>query len=610
MQLAGHQLRNSFSCALAALAFAAAPEAIAQGVFASGESGLAVKASLIDRQGREVERVGANEDFRIVLTFTDALRKTPAAKLKPAAWVRRVAPGSPSCANAAWIVRATGAISANDIPLERSYLVSLGGDGAESDDRLRVVDLDHRLKSADQISVAPLGGRAGSFIVHPVLPRAFVTRPATGDVLAVDLPWGKASRFAQGLTHPVLIAPFGDHIVVADGADGGRLVEFDATGAQLGTVALTSGIATLVASNKDTVVAAANDGSAVVIAAGDAAPRRLPAGSLSGAMAAGGGVIASAGPQQAIRLRWLDDLDRTIAVPVGMAVDGLFVRDDGRYLIAWSAQEPKAVILDIARARVVSTIRTDDIVDEAAASGSAIFLTHRTSSTVTVIDLAPLSSPEAAPVERRVRLPLPDTPQKERGPGRIATSPATASVLTVRPGSNVAYTIAAGGGLSDAPMAAVTIRGDQPRMISRFDQRLYETSTGRFEANLRLAKGGAYEVVSTTGAGGTTMCAGFSVDGPGSDEPPPIALRVVSAPPVAKVPGTLMLTLDNWTHRTESLMIRVDDLAFGWSARVAAKPDKDASMALPLTFPREGRYAVWVEASDGRIAPAVVDVKR
>ena len=71
------------------------------------------------------------------------------------------------------------------------------------------------------------------------------------------------------------------------------VVEFDATGAQLGTVALTSGIATLVASNKDTVVAAANDGSAVVIAAGDAAPRRLPAGSLSGAMAAGGGVTAA-----------------------------------------------------------------------------------------------------------------------------------------------------------------------------------------------------------------------------------------------------------------------------------------------------------------------------
>src|SRR5690606_8908437 len=101
----------------------------------------------------------------------------------------RVAPGSPGCANAAWMARATGAISADDIPLERSYLVSLGGDDAESE-RLRVVDLDHRLKSADQLSVTPLGGRAESFIVHPVLPRAFVARPTVGDVLAVDLPWG------------------------------------------------------------------------------------------------------------------------------------------------------------------------------------------------------------------------------------------------------------------------------------------------------------------------------------------------------------------------------------------------------------------------------------
>jgi hypothetical protein len=101
------------------------------------------------------------------------------------------------------------------------------------------------------------------------------------------------------------------------------------------------------------------------------------------------------------------------------------------------------------------------------------------------------------------------------------------------------------------------------------------------------------------------MCAGFFVDGPGADEPPPATLRVVGAPPAAKVPGTRALALDNWTHRPKSLVIRIDDLAFGWSARIAAKPDGDSAVMLPLTFPREGRYAVSVEAADGRIAPAV-----
>lgn len=593
------------------VALAATPKAMAQGVFASGASGVAVTASLIDHEGRTVERVGAHEDFRIVLSFTDALQKTPAANLKPAAWVRRVAPGRPSCANAAWIARATGAISVDDIPLERSYLVSVGSaDGSGNHDTLRVIDLDHRLKSADQISVTPLGGHTDDFMVHPALPRAFIAQQATGDILAVDLPWGRASRFAHGLTRPTMIAPLGNHIVVADHGGGGRLIRFDAAGAQLATISIASGIAALARPNNDTIAAAAKDGSAIVIASGDTAPRRLAAGSLNGAVAAGGGVIASAGPRQEVLLRWLDDLDRAVPVPVGIAIDGLFLRDDGRYLVAWSAREPKAVIVDVARSRVAGVVRTDDLVDEAAAAGSAIFLTHRTSPTVIVIDLASLASPEAAIAERRVRLPLVAGENREQSRSRIAVSPATAGMLTVRPGSNVAYAIAAGGGLSDAPMAAIAIRGDQPRMIARFDQRMVETSTGRFEANLRLSKGGAYEVVSTTGAGGTTACAGFSVDGPGADEPPPAALRVVSAPPQAKVSGTLALALDNWPRALPGgLVIRIDDLAFGWSARVAAKPGPDSAMTLPFTFPREGRYAVSVETAGGRIAPAVVDVK-
>ncbi|ABA05889.1 hypothetical protein Nwi_2636 [Nitrobacter winogradskyi Nb-255] len=157
-----------------------------------------------------------------------------------------------------------------------------------------------------------------------------------------------------------------------------------------------------------------------MIAAGDTAQRRLAAGSLNGPVAAGDGVIASAGPRQDVLLRWLDDLDRAVPVPVGIAIDGLFVRDDGRYLVAWSAREPEAVIVDVARSRVAGGVRTDDIVDEAASAGSAIFLTHRTSPTVIAIDLAPLSSREATFAERRVRLPLIAGANREHSRSRVA----------------------------------------------------------------------------------------------------------------------------------------------------------------------------------------------
>lgn len=601
-------------CGLGAM-LAVITTAAAQGVFARGDGGLVATAALLDDQGRPADRVRANADFRIVLAFREALQDKPAANLKPAAWVRRRAPGSPSCANAAWIVRATGAISSNDIPLERSYLVSVGNAGHhDTEDRLRVVDLDYRLKSADQISVTPLGGRVRDFFVHPLLPRAFALREESGDILAVDLPWGGRSRFADGLQRPSMMAPLGADIVVADHADHdavgeGRLVRLDATGARRAIHSLSSAVVALVRPNADTVMASGEDGAGLLLGARDAPVRRLPARSLIPPLAANGNVVASTGPRQDILVRWLDDLDRTLSIPVGLTPDGLFVRHDGRYVVAWSTRQSGAVIVDVARARVVATVTTDAVVDEVAAAGSAIFLTHRGASTVTVVDMAPMAD-AAAPVTRRVRLPVPDDREIEAGRGRVAVSAAMASILTVRPGSNVAFAVAAGGGLSDAPMATVTIRGDLPRMIARFDRRLMETSAGRFEANLRLAAGGTYEIVSTTGVGGTTLCSGFVVDGPGAGDDLPAALRMTGPAPQAGVPATLALSLDNrpgWL-RTDLLFIRVDDLAFGWSRRVAATLADESDISLPLTFPKEGRYAISVEAAAGRIAPLVVDV--
>ena len=167
------------------------------------------------------------------------------------------------------------------IPLERSYLVSVGNAGPhERDDRLRVVDLDYRLKSADQLSVTPLGGRADAFIVHRILPRAFVVRESAGDILAVDLPWGSVSRVAEGLARPSMLAPLGADVAVADRTDGGRLIRYDGGGARVAELSFTSEVAALAQPTGETLIAVALDGSGALLGARDAAARRLPPGKL------------------------------------------------------------------------------------------------------------------------------------------------------------------------------------------------------------------------------------------------------------------------------------------------------------------------------------------
>jgi len=601
-------------CSLLAAAAMPHPAALAQGGgFASGGSGLVVKAGIVDAADAPLERAVAGADFKVVLNFTEALQGRPAAGLKPVTWVRRIAPGGTSCTNAAWIVRATGAIASDDIALERSFLVAVGADAvaaSSAEDRLRILDLDHRLKSANQLSVTPLGGPILALLVHPTSPRAFVLRAGADDVVAVDLPWGGLQLVAAGFDRPHLLSTLGGNLVVADRRDGGRLVEVDPAGIVRAQTATGSQVRTLAKPADDTLLGVLADGSALLLGPGEKATKRFAPGSFPGSVAAGGGLIVAAMADRGLMVRWQDDPDRAVPLPLDFAADGLFVRDDGRYAVAWSTAAPKAVVVDLARARVVAAPAVPDIVHEVASAGAALFLTHGSVPVVTVVDLAPLAA-EASPVERRVRLPLPDRPVTGLpNAGRLVATPATASVLAIRPGSNVAFAVAAGGGLSDAPMSAVTIRGDLPKMIARFDRRLAETAPGQFEAPLRLARGGTYEIVTTTGVGGTTACASFRVDGPGADEKPPAALRVLAEPPRAAEPGKLVLALENrpdWLA-DGPLVMRIDDLAFGWSQRFRISVRKDAPIELDVVFPRQGRYAVSVESSGGRIVPLTVDV--
>ena len=555
------------------------------------------------------------DDMRVAVTFTDALDGRPIKGLQPRAWMRRVRPGGPSCGEAAWMVRATGRIASGDLAFDGASLVSIGSDpAAGGEDRLRVVDLTRRLRAADQVSVTPLGGPTRGLMVHPQSPRAFVTRPASGDILAIELPQGGVSLFATGLDRPVALAPFRDGLAAIGGSGRGWLKTFDSGGQPIASMDLEGKAAGLHVSPSGAILATDTYGSAILFRDSKRSDR-FAAGTFIGPVSIARDVIAAIG-NDGVALRWLDDPSRSVAVPFGFAPSGLQAASDGRHVVAWNGSS--LAVYDAARGAMVKrddgTPFSSPLPKPVAASISAngaVFLAHAGPSVVTVIDLTSAQQ-GGAPTVRQVRLSGPTSDGAGHDfTGRLIPAPDAMGAIALPIGSNAAFSIGVGGGLSDAPMSATALRGDTPREIAGFARKFAEMRDGSFEAVVRPRKGGRYEIVATTGAAGTTACASVSVTGPGADDEQAVELKLVNAARfVAGAPQTLRLTLTGQRERPaqDGLAVRVDDLSFGWSKRVLARKSGHDSFMFDLIFPEAGRYALSVERADGGIAPLAIDV--
>lgn len=603
----------------AGLGFAlAAGPANAQEPRGGDPSGLAVGPGLrveisLEPAGRETRSLRSDDDLRLTIAYADAVTGRPAAGRTPRAWLRRSrADGGPSCTGAAWAVRATGAISPDDVALERSFVLSLGGATEDGPERLAVIDPAHRLKGANVVSVTPLGGRAGALLIPPGSASALMSRPEAGDVVSVRLPWGGATTWASGLDRPGALAALGQDILVVEAADPPRVVRLDATGARRAAHEVGPGPARLLPAGPKHAVVLAADGSALLLPA-EGEARRLAGvstqtGVSSAAVAAGSGVLIAAGSGREATVRWLDEPQTARSLALPFAPEGFFVRDDGRFGLAWSRTERVATVIDIARLRALAPLALDDEVEEVAAAGMALFLAHGAAPFVTVIDLTPVAGGRD-PVGRRIRVPA---GQGAAAPGeRLIGRDGAAEALTVRSGSDVLLTLPAGGGLGDQPMSTLTIRGDRPRRIALFEQRIVEASPGRFTAPVRVPFGGVWEAVTTTGPGGTTACATFRIEGPAPADTAVSGLRFLGGEVRASEPITLAFVVENrpgWLA-PGPVPILIQDMAYGSSRRLLATLSETSELRAQLTFRDPGQYAVSLEAGAGRVAPSVVVVQ-
>ncbi|MEH3147511.1 MAG: hypothetical protein PGN34_19695 [Methylobacterium frigidaeris] len=566
----------------------------------------------------------AGRDLRVTLAYREAGTDRPVPGLRPRAWIRRLGTG-PGCTDAAWMARASGAIAPGDLALERTFLLSLAASGDGAEDRLAVIDQGHRFRAADHLSVTALGGRSGGFALHPSRQRLLLSRPDRGDVVAVALPWGGLTVLASGLRRPGAVAALGADLAVVEEAEEGGLVVLDPAGGRVAEARLGPPPRRLLAPDPAALAVAAADGSAVILRR-DGGRTALPAGAIGATAAAGRDVLVSAGAEPRLEMRWLDDPGRAVPLALPFVPGGLAVHEDGRFALAWSRDGARAVPVDLAAGRALEPFALPGAVAASATAASALVLahlpdprdpeTHRREPVATVVDFAPLLREAAGASEKPAlrRVDLPPAVSRSSGAGdagpRLVGGADRPSAALLVPGSATIALIAATGRPGDRSAPAVTIRGDRPRALAWFDQRLAEERPGAFAATVRLAAGGRYEVVSTTGPGGTTACAGFTVAGPPAPEEVAAGLTLVSDPPRAGEPGLLRLRIENrpgWL-RGGAVGLRIQDLAFGAASRVGAQLGEDAVLTAAVTFPEPGTYAVSVEAGAGEIAPAVIGV--
>ncbi|WP_238193064.1 hypothetical protein [Methylobacterium frigidaeris] len=575
-------------------------------VAALGTAGLAVTAEIAELDGSPLAEARIGTPFRIRLDFRD-----PAGGARPVtspvAWLRPLGPTASTCQDSARAARVTGRLSGDDVPLAGLSLVTL-----DEANRVAVVDPHRPAASRIVAGIVPMEGRPAGFAVHPGRGELIYGRPDRGDVVALPLPWGRPSVLASGLAgpHAILPAPAGRLWLAED--EHVRLL--DRTGATLHRLPL-PGPVVLHEAGPGRVLAAGRDGSGLMLDRGTAeAVARFAPGTIGPVAAATPAAVLTIRDGRLVRL-YADAPDRPDALDVPGAP--LAVRADaaGRWALvlsrplARSAAGPLALdILDLTTGRRVHGFEAPEPFDEAVLLGAAIFLTWPTRPVVTVIDLAALKDGDAA--VRDVRLGGPDEshPVPRRGPMMAPLSPLSA-VAVMRPGGRVLQTVLAGGGLSSAPAQAIALKGDPPVALAAYPRSLVSQGEGRFEATARLPHGGRWELVTTTGIGGTTACLPIPVEV--TAEPPPAPRLDAEIGTRAGGTVTLAIRLRGGIPAKPGAVLRIRLAALDGSdiRDVAADPLGEGYVTTPFAA-SPGLYAVSLaDGSPLRPDPAIVDLR-
>lgn len=572
------------------------------GPAAFGSAGLAVAASLADLDGTDLAEAPVEAPFRIRLDFRDAAGAA-ARVTGPVAWLRPLGPNASTCQDSARAARVTGRLSGDDVPLAGLSLVTL-----DAADRVAIVD-PHRPAAARIVAgIVPMGGRPGGFVVHPGRGELVYGRPDRGDVVTVPLPFGRPAVLAAGLAgpHGLLAAPDG-RLWAAEDA---HVRLLDRGGATLLRLPL-AGPVVLHEAGPGRLLAAGRNGSGLML---DRGTGQVVARFAPGRLAP----VAAATPDAALTVRqerlvrvYADSPDRDDDLDAPGAPVAIRADEAGRWAVVLSRHESGALelsVLDLTLGRRVHGFSAPEPFDEAVILGAAIFLTWPSRPVVTVVDLAALRDGDAAVRDVRLNGPAGPDPGPRRGPMMAPLTPLSA-VAVIRPGGRILHTVLAGGGLSSAPAQAIALKGDAPVALAAYPRSLVSRGEGRFEATARLPRGGRWELVTTTGIGGTTACLPIPVRA--VEEPPPAPRLEAEVDARAAGSVTLAIRLRDGPAARPGAALRVRLTALDGSdvRDVAADPRGDGFVTPPFRA-APALYAISLaDGSSRRPEPAVVDLR-
>lgn len=575
-------------------------------------SGLRVSLTLTTADGAPLDQASVGTPFRLKLRFIDSFGAA-ATGLTPVAWLRRPGPGRPLCQEAARAYRVTGRISSDDVRLAGLFILTM-----DAEARLGVVDPARPTGSGTIAALSSIGEAPGAVVVHEGLGAAFATRPSRGDLLRLALPAGRPVVVAEGLGRPVALLPRpSGRLWVGDDA-GGRALLLGQDGRQLAEIGLSIGPVRLLSAGPARLLAIGADGAAQLL---DGVTGRLiatfPAGTATGAVAATSDALVASDSAGKLVRRWADVPDAAEVLEMPGRVSGLSISADGHWLVATTtdaAANPGVGVFDLTRGLQVHGFSAPEPVDEAVVAGHAVFLTWRSRPVVTVIDLASLAAGgvgggDAAVRDVRLVEDPAGGPDLRSGPMMTALDPLPA-VAVVRPGSRSMATVMAGGGLSSAPMSVVPLKGDPPRQIAAFARSLVETAPGMFEISAQLPRGGEWELVTTTGIGGTTACLHVAAEAEAEPKLQPsliVQLETVTGIGDGIRTTDLLARIDAVSGRS-SVRLLLAALDGGWARVVEARAEQDGTFRTRVTWPWPGAFSVAVADPSNGTAAAVVRI--
>ncbi|MFX0546609.1 hypothetical protein ACEWPL_013790 [Roseovarius sp. S1116L3] len=583
------RIKPWFACCLAAALSAG------HGAAQDGITSLTADLILTDPVSGQPMQPGAGQLVQLDLTLTDAVTGQRPRGVPLQGWVRPVQPGNSSCEQAVRGFLTTGAVPTGSVNLNTSVLAMLSRDGS-----VGVIDPKLNLMSANMLAAFKLDEVPTGIAVDTDQMRILATQSAAGRVIALPVPGGEATVLASGLVAPAGLALSEDGDIWVGSSQGGTLSRLAPDGSVRSSTRMGAASVTLRDEIDLPLVAFSDTGAIRIIdrVTGQTVFEKGPGARLLDVAAISDtGVLSLPAGRTAADLRYLDAADLPVSIPLGLPFTRVSSSVDGRFALAWTPGEGTFVLIDLARAQVVQPVQLRDAtLTEARIFNDAAYLLSHDGGYVGVIDLATVGIGRPAEITE-VRLGV-KGPRPEGDTALLVPLAPSPQLLAVDPVTQTGFVIGAMAGVNGMPpMDATRLRGGIPQKVLIVDRRLEEVAPGGFRVVWAFAAG-EYELVLTTGISGLSSCLRFAVQGTRqANGILPVRMEVTAGPGaiLAGREHELRITFygpDGAVLPMPATRFVVPSFKSGWRTDVVATPQADGALAMRVTLPHAGSFAV------------------